>query len=78
MENLPALVRYYFATEVRNNENPFTVCTIPQLGLNSSNCLGALAVNARKDGFLKFQPLKKLHYIWAYQGINMCKPSVSL
>lgn len=76
MENLPSLVRYYFTTEVRNNENPFIVCTIPQLGLNSSNCLEALAVNARKAGFLRFQPSKKLHYIWAYLGINTCKTEI--
>lgn len=43
-----------------------------------SDCLQALAVNARKAGSLRLQFLDKLHYIWAYLGMNVYQPKCVL
>lgn len=70
-ENLPALARYYYAAKVKNNKRSFIVCLTPSLGLNMSDCLRALAVNARKAGLFTLQFLEKLHHIWAYLAMNV-------
>lgn len=63
-KNLPALAWYYSVVKIKNNERSFIVCTTPSLGLNMSDCLQALAVNARKAVTSRLQILGKLQYIW--------------